>query len=153
MKKQALMGVLMTTLLVSVAVAAQAQTSGRVVADIPFNFQIGDESLPAGEYIVDAVNSDGALLRISGKDGGKAQVALTNTANGKQLNRSVMVFNKYGDQYFLKAVWKAGHEGRTLIESGRERKLRRELNGMAKLAGRNRVEPETVIVAARYETR
>jgi hypothetical protein len=149
MKKQALMGVLMTTLLVSVTVAAQAQTSGRVVADIPFNFQIGDKSLPAGEYIVDAVNSDGALLRIMGKDGGKAQVALTNAASGKQLNRSRMVFHKYGDQYFLKAVWNAGREGRALIESGRERKLRRELNGMAKLAGRKTVEPEIVIVAAR----
>ena len=52
MKKQAYTMIAMIVLVGSMAVAAQAQTSGRtrMIANIPFEFSVGNQTLPAGEY-------------------------------------------------------------------------------------------------------
>jgi hypothetical protein len=54
-----------------------------------------------------------------------------------------LVFHKYGDQYFLAAVWGADEMGHALPESNRERSLRRE----RQVAGNARM--EVITVAAR----
>jgi hypothetical protein len=55
--------------------------------------------------------------------------------------RNVLVFNKYGDSYFLGEVVTAGEgTGRELNPSHAERTLRREM-------AKNQLEPETVMVA------
>jgi hypothetical protein len=149
MLKRTFMGVLLTTLLVSVAVSAQAQSQATIVSDVPFNFYVGEESLPAGACTVKATNGDGSMLIIRSSEGGKSMITLSNSATGKQ-GRARLIFNKYGDQYFLRAVWSDGREGRMLSESGRERRLRRELR---EVAGRNAARPEVLIVIARYEAR
>jgi hypothetical protein len=56
--------------------------------------------------------------------------------------RDVLVFNRYGDSYFLEQVVTAGEEtGRELSPSHAERALRHEM------AAKNQSEPETVMVA------
>ena len=69
MKKQAYTMIAMIVLVGSMAVAAQAQTSGhaRLIANIPFQFKVGNKTLPAGEYTVAQVNpaSDHEIGRAS----------------------------------------------------------------------------------------
>ena len=66
MKKQAYTMIAMFVLVGSMAVAAKAQTVGRAElrANVPFDFNIGKKTLPAGEYIVSQINpaSDRAVL-------------------------------------------------------------------------------------------
>jgi hypothetical protein len=52
---------------------------------------------------------------------------------------SKLVFNRYGDHYFLSQIWEAGdNAGRELMKSREERQLERELaktsNGPEKVA-------------------
>jgi hypothetical protein len=62
MKKQAYTMIAMIVLVGALAVAAQAQTNGRIalIANIPFQFSIGSKSLPAGEYTVQSISDDGS---------------------------------------------------------------------------------------------
>ena len=58
MKKQAYTMIALLVLVGSMAVAAQAQTSGhtKLISNIPFEFNVGNTTLPAGEYTVAQVN-------------------------------------------------------------------------------------------------
>jgi hypothetical protein len=129
MRKQVCIGVLAMSFLVSMlAVAPASAKSGTDVrAQISFDFHVGDNLMLAGDYDISALNDDGSALRIG--DGKRSTVALTNSKEAKagSESRSRLVFHKYGDQYFLAAVWGADQTGRVLRESKRERRLRREM--------------------------
>jgi hypothetical protein len=118
-------------LLVVLAMApaiASAQTLGRIKANIPFDFSVGDQKLPAGEYsIVRAQQTSGDLvLMISSADGHARALRITNpvvTLDPK--SKETLVFHRYGDEYFLSQVWTAGATtGRMFRESRDERVLR-----------------------------
>jgi hypothetical protein len=72
-------------------------------ADVPFAFMAAGVHLPAGSYIVSHV--DPSLILIETQDG-KARalihVAIDNTNSSTPTK---LVFNKYGDQYFIAQVW------------------------------------------------
>ena len=129
MRKQVCIGVLAMSFLVSMlAVApASAKSVGDVRAQIPFDFHVGDSLMPAGNYQISALNDDGSALRIG--DGKRGTIALTDSKQAKAGSeaRPRLIFHKYGDQYFLVAVWGADQTGRELRESKRERRLRREM--------------------------
>ena len=129
MRKQVCIGVLAMSFLVSMlAVApASAKSVGDVRAQVPFDFNVGDSLMPAGNYTIDAITGDGSALRIS--SGKRNAITLTNSkeANPGSESRSRLVFHKYADQYFLAAVWGADQTGRELRESKSERSLRREM--------------------------
>ena len=129
MRKQVCIGVLAMSFLVSMlAVApASAKSVDGVRAQIPFDFHVGDSLLPAGEYTINALTDDDVALRIG--DGKRGTIALTDSKQAKAGSeaRSRLIFHKYGDQYFLAAVWGADQTGRELRESKRERRLRREM--------------------------
>ena len=111
------------------------KASDSVVFQIPFDFVVAGKTLPAGEYIVvrSTLASDEILsIRSLDKSGGAYVLTSTLRAN-EILNDSKLVFNRYGDQYFLSEFWTSGEaSGRKLIESAQERALGREVakNGM-----------------------
>lgn len=115
-------------LAVGVASANGQMTSTRVIADIPFDFIVGGTTLPSGEYTVSALTTNSDGLRISSRDGKSSVIRLSNLAmdeSKKQVAR--LVFHRYGQQYFLAEVWTGADYGRRLMQSKRERSLRREL--------------------------
>jgi hypothetical protein len=71
------------------AVAAQAQTGSRtqLVANIPFQFNVGDKAMPAGEYTVSQVNpsSDHAVLQLRSKDGKNTMMIQMTNMIGKEM--------------------------------------------------------------------
>ena len=80
----------------------------RVRATIPFDFHVGPHLMPAGDYMV--THSAGVLTFRT--DSGKPRAAniLVNTtqsgANAGTDNK--LVFNRYGEDYFLSRVWQSG---------------------------------------------
>lgn len=135
MKKQmtkALMMVGLVSMLTLVAAAGSAQAQSRISykANIPFEFTVGNETLPAGLYTVTQIKTaDGTVIlqvRAKGLDGlfrltDRAQIA-------RPRSRTVLVFNQYGEQYFLAEMWRAGEmEGSLVRRSNRERAIEKEL--------------------------
>ena len=85
------------------AVCAQAQTnsSQRVIASIPFAFNVGKTTLPAGKYTITVLNptSDRKTLQIRSLNGRASAIVLTTTSSGRESDNAKLVFERYGDQY------------------------------------------------------
>ena len=116
------------------AVAAQAQTGSRtqLVANIPFQFNVGDKAMPAGAYTVSQVNpsSDHAVLQLRSKDGKSVMIQMTNMI-GKANESARLVFNRYGsDSYFAEAWIPSDGNGLQAPRSKSERAARQELAGV-----------------------
>ena len=74
-----------------------------VKATIPFEFQLGAQTLPAGDYYV--FHSD-HVLRLRAAGGPIAAMALTSAAAPEpNASPSKLVFRRYGNEYFLAKVW------------------------------------------------
>ena len=126
MKKQLLSFVGMLGLLM-VAESAFAQHV-HVRANIPFNFTINKNTLPAGQYDVREIDSAGGhVLAIQSGEGKMGQMFLTNAVSASASpNKTKLVFTRYGDQYFLSQIWLEGSDiGRELPKSAREAELAR----------------------------
>jgi hypothetical protein len=120
----------MFTLCAAVA-SVNAQLSNPIRVKIPFDFNVGDKTLPAGEYTFSRLSgfSDSKAVSVSSADA-RAHV-FQSTFEAHILtakNDSTLVFHKYGDQYFLEQIFLGGEqEGNQLPESRSERTIRRQL--------------------------
>ena len=136
MKKRILV---MASLLVICSFAATqvARAQEPIVVNIPFAFTAGEAALPAGEYRVQKMDGNGAVLLIRCTDPTAAAFVTTIGTQGKeQQGRSKLVFNRYKDHYFLSQVWNAGYSsGRELKKTSREK----EIAQTAKLETRSQV--------------
>ena len=147
MKRQAYTLIAMIVLVGSLAVAAKAQTSGqaRLVANIPFEFTVGDKTLPAGDYRVQAVNSDSGIvvLKIENQDGETRALVQTMTVIGKAQESAKLIFHRYGNHYFFAQAWVDGEaSGLQASKPRAERALQREL-------ANSKTGAESIAIAAR----
>jgi len=135
MKKQAYTMIALLVLVGSMAVAAQAQTSGRtqLIANIPFQFNVGTKTLPAGEYSVRQVNpdSDHGVLLLSSKDGNASVMIQVGSVIGKAQESAKLTFHRYGNKYFFAQAWIDGdNTGMQAPKSKAERAAESELAGL-----------------------
>jgi hypothetical protein len=73
--------------------------------DVPFAFVAGGVHLPAGQYHV-YHPGDPYLIVLERDDGrARAMAYVHPSATDNGLAATKLVFNKYGDQYFLSQVW------------------------------------------------
>jgi len=145
MKRQTLrIFTIFSVLLVATVVSAHAQSERTQVTYIPFNFVVGKKTLPAGEYVVrpNRKLSDDIWL-VQSKDGDESALFTTRSVQAsKTQKRTKLVFNKYGDQYFLSQIWEGGsNSGRELVKRRPERELERN-----NLAQRMAVLPNGTVV-------
>jgi hypothetical protein len=74
-----------------------------VKATIPFDFTVNNTLVPAGTYTITSASSDHNVIRISDqKQVHLLSAALHNPGSGSKA--SVLVFHKYGNQYFLSQI-------------------------------------------------
>ena len=135
MKKQAYTMIALLVLVGSMAVAAQAQTSGRrqLIANIPFQFNVGNKTLPAGEYSVRQVNpdSDCGVLLLSSRDGNASAMIQVVSVIGKAPETAKLTFHRYGNKYFFAQGWIGGdNTGMQAPKSKSERAAESELAGL-----------------------
>ena len=108
------------------AMTAQAQTAGsqKVVANIPFAFNVGNKTLPAGKYTITVVNpsSDRKILQIRNASGRSNAIVMTTAVSGNAADDAKLVFRRYGDRYFFSQAQMAGDStSLAAIQSNAER--------------------------------
>ncbi len=105
-------------------ITAHAQIAGDLEVTIPFQFHAGDAKLPAGKYIVRTLdNTDLTIMEISSEDGSTSALfevrdAETNPAPAK----SELIFNKYGNRYFLTKLFEEGSTNGSTVDKSRYEK-------------------------------
>ena len=92
------------------AINAQAQT--KVIATIPFAFNVGKTTLPAGRYTITVLNpsSDRKILQIRSMNGRSSAVILTTGIIGNTSEKAKLVFERYGDRYVFAQAQMAGDD-------------------------------------------
>ena len=109
------------------AVPASAQ-SATLKANIPFEFYAGSRVMPAGEYTIDGGwTSTRVLLRsLDSNSAGYISAPASQTAPGASRQVAKLVFNRVGDQYFLRQIVNGSMSlVRDLPKSSTERELER----------------------------
>jgi hypothetical protein len=129
-KQSAKSTVMVMAVLLGVVVAAHADP-GPARFSVPFEFVVGAEVLPAGEYLVSSLASGRVLVRSAD---GRVTTAFTLVAKAREASaESKLVFHRYGDRHFLAQVWTQGATlGRELPASSAELEARKQSE--AKLA-------------------
>ncbi len=92
--------------------------------DVPFPFMVGTTTLPAGHYYVSgSPNHD--LIWIKSEDGKSVGLTLAIPAvSARPAESSALVFNRYGNDYFLAKVLEAGDStAAQMAKSKREREI------------------------------
>jgi hypothetical protein len=140
LKTFALLGLFI--MLASVSVSAQTAT-GQMRASIPFDFVAGKAKLKAGEYKVSHwAGKIMVLRRVDERKDNLVFAAYTVQRPGEELPGQ-LVFHRYGDEYFLAAIWTNGQPiGNGLSQPATERRLAREL-------AKTKTRPQFVEIVAR----
>jgi hypothetical protein len=116
--------------LLLVAACANAQNVN-VKANVPFDFVVGNVTLPAGAYSIQSIN-DGIgspTLMIRGTSNKVGRLVGSNAAeNLNPAASSHLLFHRYGDTYFLAQIWVQGEQrGRALSMTRREAEVAKNL--------------------------
>ena len=122
---------------------ASAQKNSDLVFDIPFDFTACKEQMPAGKYKVVPISSaNPRLLLVRGEDNRAAEIICAHDVQSQKAATSgTLIFNRYGNQYFLSELWFAGDvTGVQMTKSDREKAV------MSELASRRKREKVTIKV-------
>ena|SRR5579864_476213 len=116
----------LTLTLLPILASAQMGESTKIVAKVPFEFMVANKVVPAGQCIVQSADMGGRTL-IVGNTAAKVNLfapALPDVTK-KAADTYALVFDKYGDHYFLAAIKLAGTRTMyRLAESKAEAELR-----------------------------
>jgi len=120
------------------AVAAHAQSSLPLRANIPFNFVAGNVTFNAGHYTV--FQEKAGLIAVRSADRKANAYLLTGAVQSAGVQRaSRMVFHRYGSTYILAEIWTSGdNRGRLAVVTRREREL----------AAKNKTPDDNIVIAA-----
>ena len=89
--------------LAALVTAGGAMAQGRAVrATVPFDFTIGDKLLPAGNY--ELTQPSTGIIEVQNRDKHVTILATTMYDSHDSRSAGKLVFNRYGDQYFLNEV-------------------------------------------------
>lgn len=120
---------LLIALLFAIAIypaKAHAQIIGDLEVNIPFQFHAGNTKLPAGTYHIHTLdNTDLKLMEISSADGSVSALFEVRDAEANSTPaKSELVFNKYGDRYFLAKLYDEGNaNGSAVLKSAYEQRI------------------------------
>ena len=118
--------VMTSLVLLSLMVAAQVvEAQEPVVVNIPFEFVAGKMTLPPGEYRVEKLEQGSSVVLLHCVHQSQSALVMTLPAGAiVPPSDGKLVFNKYGDRYFLSEYWSAGSSsGRMIPKSAREKEL------------------------------
>ncbi len=123
--------------------SANAQTPSRIEVNIPFDFSVEKVTLKAGSYSIKRTSATTFSIRSANGKTVLVNAPLTIGSRDSKAGER-LVFNQYGDQYFLSQVWMTVDTGRQLFTQSPEKKVAREY-----LLANNNAKPKRVEIAAR----
>ena len=94
-----------SALILALAVPLLAQTT-RLTANVPFEFVVNDQTLPAGEYSITRDFSPLVVtIRNADEGTGVLSMVMPETLNSRGYSAPTnLVFRRYGDKYFLSQI-------------------------------------------------
>jgi hypothetical protein len=116
----------MKRLVLAIGLLASIQLTAQTIklkATAPFDFRVGEVLMPAGAY--DVLQS-GFLVTVRAAEGKPVSASyLTLPASGPVTRgKGLLVFNRYGDEYFLtKVIAPNSSEGRMIPKGKQEKEL------------------------------
>jgi hypothetical protein len=115
--------ILVTVLLTAlVTVGGTPQAAENLVeVEVPFEFVVEGEALPAGSYtvVVDGANGNDVVLQ-NGRTGDLTKLTVLTRLADVGRNRSYLVFDTVGDGRFLSEIHSPGMDGYALPGAGQE---------------------------------
>ena len=105
-------------LFLTMAVASvSAQTPTGAEVNITFDFSAGKASLKAGTYVI--IRKSDSMLQIRHANEKRTILVNAPLTMGSRDYRAGerLVFNRYGDEYFLTQVWFTADQGKQLLPS------------------------------------
>ena len=93
--------------------------------EVPFDFVAAQATMPAGEYRVSQNEPAQGMVRLISSKGSSAAICLTQgIQSNRPSNTAKLIFNRYGNHYFLSQVWSQGTDrGQVLRPSKAEREI------------------------------
>lgn len=109
--------IFLSAVLGGVSIAAQAQSTTKVKADLPFDFSIGDKSYEAGEYNMRVVrtNSSHSVLQLMNKEGNVIHAVLVRKDDAKRAKKGSLQFEIEGEKRRLSSLRTGGHQYQILM--------------------------------------
>ena len=103
---------------------AHAQIVGDLDVDIPFQFHAGNARLPAGKYRIHVLDgSDLTVMEITSADGSTSALFEVQDAEANATPaKSELIFNKYGNRYFLAKLFDEGNPSGSAVDESRYEK-------------------------------
>jgi len=105
MKHRKSLVIVVTLVVLSGMAVAQMFSNSRIVAQVPFEFVVGNRIVPAGECDVRTATMGGKILSIRNAD---AKVGLFSSTSRKESKEPApeyaLVFERYGNLYFLSGI-------------------------------------------------
>ncbi len=105
---------------------AHAQIIGDLDVDVPFQFHAGNTKLPAGKYRIHVLdNSDLTVMEITSADDSTSALFQVEESDANSAPaKSELIFNKYGNRYFLAKLYDEGNpSGSKVVESRYEKQI------------------------------
>ena len=98
---------------------ASSARAAEVVVKVPFPFVVQQQTMPAGEYVVERIGQGPDALLIRGAKDRSAAIVLTTPASGVDPagNKPALTFSRHENTYQLSTIWESHSEGRTLSRS------------------------------------
>jgi len=105
---------------------AHAQIMGQLEGNVPFEFHVGNSKLPAGKYVIHTLDDSGlTVMEISSADGSTSVLFDVRSVEADSVPaRNELIFNKYGNRYFLAQLFDEGNRnGDEVVASRDEKKI------------------------------
>ena len=119
MKRTIAIAFLASTMIMAIS-SASAQTKSK--ANVPFDFRVGSTLMPAGSYEIEYPRP--GVIWFHSQDGRANVLALAGSTAGATVPPERMVFNRYGNQYFLRETLTAsGEDQMTFAPSNLEKSV------------------------------
>ena len=117
-------------------IASLATCTGAIAqqlkANIPFGFTVGNTWMPAGEYTISSPLRQ--VVQVRSVDLAKIATIVSSQGYNESRSGSKLVFDKYGDQYFLRRVLSPNFASLNLdVSQGKAEKQARSRSLEAKL--------------------
>jgi hypothetical protein len=115
-------GAALLLFVVAASVCYAQQTA--LAVTIPFAFQAGNQTMPAGEYRVESILTAARVQCLRQVNGAAVMIVSTMPVEARNgYSNPELVFNRYGKTYFLSQIWTGGSQGHQLFKSDREKEI------------------------------
>ena len=114
--------------LLSIVAAGECRAQARALeVNVPFTFEVGNKTLPAGSYRVESVPTGSGSIQIlrSNKEDVRLPISTTATNSIKGTRASALIFHRYGNRYFLAQIRSGDGHAREVFPSKQEKELAR----------------------------